>query len=41
MFLLLFFIVITAASVAGFTADSRDGADWRPTTNGHRSPIRR
>ena len=32
--LLVFFALLAAASVAGLTADSRDGADWTPTVDG-------
>lgn len=35
---LLFFFLLAAASLAGLTADSRDGADWAPTTGGRRAP---
>lgn len=36
--LLLFFIAITVAAAFGWTADSRDSADWKPTDNGRRAP---
>jgi hypothetical protein len=36
--LLLFFVLIAVASVAGLTVDSRDGADWKPTVDGNRAP---
>jgi hypothetical protein len=36
--LLLFFIVITVAAAFGWTADSRDSADWKPTESGRRAP---
>jgi hypothetical protein len=39
--ILLFFLLIAAASAAGLTADSRDSADWKPTAEGLRIPIRR
>jgi hypothetical protein len=32
----LFFLLITLASMAGKTADSRDSADWKPTNDGFR-----
>jgi hypothetical protein len=35
--LALFFLVIIVASIAGWTADSRDSADWKPTNDGFRS----
>lgn len=35
--LLLFFIVITVAAVLGWTADSRDSADWQPSEDGRRA----
>ena len=42
---LLFFAVLltllTIATLAGWTADSRDGADWKPTSNGMRAPAQR
>jgi hypothetical protein len=34
---LLFLVLIAAASFAGFTVDSRDGADWKPTVDGVRA----
>ena len=34
----LFFLVILVASIAGWTADSRDGADWKPSDGGFRHP---
>ncbi|GID91760.1 hypothetical protein ACFQFC_00945 [Amorphoplanes digitatis] len=33
---LLFFVAIAIASGLGLTADSRDSADWKPTTDGLR-----
>jgi hypothetical protein len=38
LFVLLFFVVLALASVFGWTADSRDGADWKPTVDGRREP---
>ena len=32
----IFFLLITIASIAGRTADSRDSADWKPTNEGFR-----
>jgi hypothetical protein len=40
IFLLVFVLLMAAASAAGLTADSRDGSDWRPTVDGFRSPPR-
>lgn len=34
---LLFFVLLMIASAAGLTADTRDGADWKPTHDGFRS----
>ena len=34
--LLAFVIVLVAASVLGWTADSRDSADWAPSVDGAR-----
>lgn len=34
--LLLFFVLLAAASALGVTADSRDYADWKPTDAGRR-----
>jgi hypothetical protein len=33
----LFFLLITVASMAGRTADTRDSADWKPTDGGFRT----
>lgn len=35
--LAVFFLVIIVAAIAGWTADSRDSADWKPTNDGFRS----
>ena len=35
--LAVFFLVIIVAAIAGWTADSRDSADWKPTNEGFRS----
>lgn len=37
---LLFFVLLVLASVAGLTADSRDSADWKPTVDGMRASGR-
>ena len=39
--LLAFAALLTLFSLLGWTADTRDGADWAPTTNGMRAPARR
>jgi hypothetical protein len=33
---LVFIVLLTVASAAGLTADSRDGSDWAPTLDGTR-----
>jgi hypothetical protein len=33
---LIFFLLITLASMAGKVADTRDSADWKPTEGGFR-----
>jgi hypothetical protein len=38
LFLLLFFLMLALASAFGWTADSRDSADWAPTLDGRRQP---
>jgi len=38
IFLFVFILLMAAASAAGLTADSRDGADWKPTVDGFRAP---
>jgi hypothetical protein len=38
IFFLVFLLLMAAASAAGLTADSRDGADWKPTVDGFRAP---
>ncbi|MFC6015479.1 hypothetical protein ACFP2T_04605 [Plantactinospora solaniradicis] len=40
LFLTLFFLVLLLASLLGFTSDSRDSADWRPSNGGWRSSPR-
>jgi hypothetical protein len=40
LFLVLFFVLLATAAVAGLTADSRDGADWNATVDGWRQPTR-
>jgi hypothetical protein len=34
--LLLFFVVLGIASLFGWTSDSRDSADWKPSEGGRR-----
>jgi len=34
--ILIFFLLITLASMAGKVADTRDSADWKPTDGGFR-----
>jgi hypothetical protein len=34
--LFLFLVLLTVASAAGLTVDSRDGADWTATVDGQR-----
>jgi hypothetical protein len=41
MVFLLFLLVIALISAAGWTADSRDSADWKPTADGSRAPANR
>ena len=38
LFLLLLFTVVVVASLLGWTADSRDSADWRASDGGRRQP---
>jgi hypothetical protein len=33
----IFFLLLTIASIAGLTVDSRDSADWKPTNDGFRA----
>ena len=33
----VFFALLLLASIAGWTADTRDSADWKPTHDGVRS----
>ncbi|HET6531329.1 MAG TPA: hypothetical protein VFH03_12075 [Actinoplanes sp.] len=37
LFLALFLVFIVLASMLGLVADSRDSADWKPTSNGMRA----
>jgi hypothetical protein len=37
LFIALFLVLIALASALGFVADSRDSADWKPTSNGVRA----
>jgi hypothetical protein len=36
LLLLAFFVLLALVSALGWTADSRDGADWMPTVGGQR-----
>ncbi|WP_269764264.1 MULTISPECIES: hypothetical protein [Micromonospora] len=36
LFVLFLLVVLTSASAAGLTADSRDSADWKPSDGGRR-----
>jgi hypothetical protein len=36
----VFLILLSVASAAGWTADSRDGADWSASVDGRRQPRR-
>jgi hypothetical protein len=38
MALAIFFVVIAVLAAFGLTSDSRDSADWKPTTDGVRAP---
>jgi hypothetical protein len=40
LFFLVFFVLLAVFSALGWTADSRDGADWTPTAAGRRQPRR-
>jgi hypothetical protein len=33
----IFFVLLALAAIFGWTADSRDYADWKPTNDGFRS----
>lgn len=35
---LVFFLLLVVAAAAGFTVDSRDSADWKPSVDGTRAP---
>jgi hypothetical protein len=35
---LAIFVAFALAGALGWTVDSRDSADWRPTNNGFRQP---
>jgi hypothetical protein len=37
LFIALFLVLIALASALGLVADSRDSADWKPTSNGVRA----
>ncbi|TWG25119.1 hypothetical protein [Actinoplanes teichomyceticus] len=34
---LVFFVLLLIASMAGLTRDSRDSADWKPSVDGRRA----
>ena len=34
----VFFLFLLVASIAGWTADTRDSADWKPSDGGFRHP---
>ncbi|MFD6729650.1 hypothetical protein [Micromonospora aurantiaca (nom. illeg.)] len=36
LLLLLFLLLLVGASAFGFTADTRDSADWKPSDDGQR-----
>ncbi len=36
LFILLFLVLLAAASAAGLTVDSHDSADWKPSDDGRR-----
>ncbi|MEJ3742188.1 hypothetical protein WEI85_02650 [Actinomycetes bacterium KLBMP 9797] len=36
LMLLLFFVVLAIAQIFGWTRDSRDSADWKPSDEGRR-----
>jgi hypothetical protein len=38
LFVLVLLLAIVVLSAFGWVADSRDGADWRPTDAGRRVP---
>jgi hypothetical protein len=38
MAILVFLVLIALASFFGLTTDSRDSADWKPSTQGAREP---
>jgi len=40
LLLLVFLVLLAAASAAGLTADSRDGAVWAPSNGGWRDSRR-
>jgi hypothetical protein len=39
-FFVVFFGLLALFAALGWVADSRDGADWQPTSNGVRAPAR-
>jgi hypothetical protein len=38
LFFLTFLVLIALASALGYVVDSRDSADWKPSTHGTRAP---
>jgi hypothetical protein len=38
LFVLTFLVLVALASALGYVVDSRDSADWKPSTNGTRAP---
>jgi hypothetical protein len=40
LLLAAFLTLLTVLTLAGWVADSRDGADWSPSINGMRAPAR-
>jgi hypothetical protein len=37
LFVVTFLVLVALASALGYVADSRDSADWKPTTHGTRA----
>jgi hypothetical protein len=38
LFVVSFIVLVALLSALGFVADSRDSADWKPTSQGERQP---
>ena len=38
VFVVTFLVLVALASALGYGVDSRDSADWKPSTNGTRAP---